>query len=429
MRLAIVYDIPMALNRATAEIVLLTRKRTPPEQQRRDTGTEDSDGKRDRRCGAAISDPDRRHRRHQCAFRHPRRRRLRRRSNSPIVRTADFATIDDAIRVAIIEATTVRPRSTVLAVAGPVDGDEIPLTNCPWVVRPRGMRATTGISRSGRAQRFRGAGAGRGGARRGAYGKDRAAATPEAGASRVVLGPGHRARRRRPDPRLRPLDPGARRRRPHGHRPAHAARFRDLSASRDDRRPHFGRADPVRPRPGQHLSRRRQGGRRSTPRFTTPAEITGGGAGEHATRSPRRRWRCSSPASARTAGDLALVFKSRGGVFLTGGIAQKIVPALKRAEFPRRLRGQGAAQRADALDAGLCHHPSAGRAGRACRLRAPARRLRRRNQGPALVVAIMQRRPAYSRARHRQNPCDAAKRGRNGAAARPPGLARLRTRT
>jgi glucokinase len=35
----------------------------------------------------------------------------------------------------------------------------------------------------------------------------------------------------------------------------------------------------------------------------------------------------------RTAGDLALVFKSKGGVFLTGGIAQKIVPALKKGNF------------------------------------------------------------------------------------------------
>ena len=34
----------------------------------------------------------------------------------------------------------------MLAIAGPVDGDEIPLTNCPWVVKPRGMFATTGIS-------------------------------------------------------------------------------------------------------------------------------------------------------------------------------------------------------------------------------------------------------------------------------------------
>jgi glucokinase len=35
----------------------------------------------------------------------------------------------------------------------------------------------------------------------------------------------------------------------------------------------------------------------------------------------------------RTAGDLALVFKSHGGVFLTGGIAQAIVPALNSRHF------------------------------------------------------------------------------------------------
>src|SRR5690606_21302591 len=34
-----------------------------------------------------------------------------------------------------------------------------------------------------------------------------------------------------------------------------------------------------------------------------------------------------------TAGDLALVFMSRGGVFLTGGIVQKILPALKAGNF------------------------------------------------------------------------------------------------
>ena len=37
----------------------------------------------------------------------------------------------------------------------------------------------------------------------------------------------------------------------------------------------------------------------------------------------------------RIAGDLALVFMSRGGVFLTGGIAQKIVPALQEPAIPR----------------------------------------------------------------------------------------------
>ena len=34
----------------------------------------------------------------------------------------------------------------MVAIAGPVDGDEIPLTNCPWVVKPRGMFSTIGVS-------------------------------------------------------------------------------------------------------------------------------------------------------------------------------------------------------------------------------------------------------------------------------------------
>jgi glucokinase len=35
----------------------------------------------------------------------------------------------------------------------------------------------------------------------------------------------------------------------------------------------------------------------------------------------------------RTAGDIALVFKAQGGVYLAGGIAQKIIPALKAGNF------------------------------------------------------------------------------------------------
>jgi glucokinase len=62
----------------------------------------------------------------------------------PIVKTAAFATIDEAI-AATLSGVSMRPRSTVLAVAGPVDGDEIPLTNCDWVVRPLRMLAELGL--------------------------------------------------------------------------------------------------------------------------------------------------------------------------------------------------------------------------------------------------------------------------------------------
>ena len=63
----------------------------------------------------------------------------------PTVRTADFATIDEAIQEAILDKTSILPLSAVLAVAGPVDGDEIELTNCDWVVKPRQMFETLGL--------------------------------------------------------------------------------------------------------------------------------------------------------------------------------------------------------------------------------------------------------------------------------------------
>jgi glucokinase len=42
----------------------------------------------------------------------------------------------------VLTRSPVAPRSIVVAIAGPVNGDEIPLTNAPWVIRPRGMFAT-----------------------------------------------------------------------------------------------------------------------------------------------------------------------------------------------------------------------------------------------------------------------------------------------
>jgi glucokinase len=66
--------------------------------------------------------------------------------------------------------------------------------------------------------------------------------------------------------------------------------------------------------------------------FTTPAEIT---AAALAKSDPvaEEALALFVTCLGRTAGDLALVFMGRGGVFLTGGIAQKIVPALKEGNF------------------------------------------------------------------------------------------------
>ncbi|TIM67219.1 MAG: glucokinase, partial [Mesorhizobium sp.] len=66
--------------------------------------------------------------------------------------------------------------------------------------------------------------------------------------------------------------------------------------------------------------------------LTTPAEVT---AAALAKSDPVAEEALSLFVTClgRTAGDLALVFMSRGGVFLTGGIAQKILPALKTGNF------------------------------------------------------------------------------------------------
>ena len=66
--------------------------------------------------------------------------------------------------------------------------------------------------------------------------------------------------------------------------------------------------------------------------FTTPAEITSAaldGSDRTAVEAVSMFCTCLG----RIAGDLALVFMSKGGVYLTGGIAQKIVSLLVKSDF------------------------------------------------------------------------------------------------
>ncbi|ACP27209.1 glucokinase (glucose kinase) protein, Glk [Sinorhizobium fredii NGR234] len=63
----------------------------------------------------------------------------------PPVKTGDFATIEDALQNGIFNKISVRPRSAILAVAGPIKSDEIPLTNAGWVIRPKDMLARLGL--------------------------------------------------------------------------------------------------------------------------------------------------------------------------------------------------------------------------------------------------------------------------------------------
>lgn len=248
----------------------------------------------------------------------------------PIVHTADFATIDEAIQVTVLDKTSVQPRSAILAIAGPIEGDEIALTNCDWVVRPKAMIADLGFAEVMVVNDFEAQAL----AVASLAEQDR---TPIGGnhlsplASRVVLGPGtglgvaglvHAQHTWFPVPgEGGHVDIGPRSERDFAIFPHLTAIEGRISAEQVL----CGRgivnvytavclADGV------------------EPKFTIPADITATGL-SGADAQAEETISLFVTYLGRLAGDLALIFMARGGVFLSGGISQKIIPALQRPEF------------------------------------------------------------------------------------------------
>jgi glucokinase len=61
------------------------------------------------------------------------------------IKTKDYPSLDAAIQSHVLDRTSLLPRAAVLAVAGPTDGDEIDLTNNHWVVKPEQMIEQFGL--------------------------------------------------------------------------------------------------------------------------------------------------------------------------------------------------------------------------------------------------------------------------------------------
>ncbi|KRB58596.1 glucokinase [Rhizobium sp. Root708] len=250
--------------------------------------------------------------------------------NFPNVRTADFETIDDAIRAAIMEKSAIKPRSTILAVAGPIREDEIPLTNCDWVVRPRTMIEGLGLEHVLVVNDFEAqalAIAHLSDEHRERLGE----ASGDVVASRVVLGPGtglgvggllHAQNTWIPVPgEGGHIDLGPRSKRDYEIFPHVEAIEGRVSAEQIL----CGRGIV-------HLYRAICAADGIEPAYSDPADIT-----SHALADTDKiaveTVSLFSTYLGRVAGDMALVFMARGGVFLSGGISQKILPALRRPEF------------------------------------------------------------------------------------------------
>lgn len=288
----------------------------------------------------------------------------------PPVRTAGFASIDAAIET-VLAASALKPRSALLAVAGPVDGDEIPLTNSAWVVRPAAMARALGfeavtVLNDFEAQALAAV----------ALGPEHllqiGGGTPEPNAGRVVLGPGTGLG-------VAGLVfsrgvwipvPGE-----GGHVDIGPRTVRD-HAIWPHLEPIEGRISGEQMLCGRglvNIYRAIAAADGKPARFSDPAEVTTA-AGEGSDPVAAEAIDLFVTCLGRLAGDMALIFMSRGGVFLTGGIAQKIVPALQHGAFRANFEDKAphsALMRE--MPAYVITHPMAALEGLAAYARDPAR--------------------------------------------------------
>ncbi|PYE87612.1 glucokinase [Phyllobacterium leguminum] len=248
----------------------------------------------------------------------------------PILQTADYATIDEAIQSAVLDHTSIQPRSAVLAIAGPVDGDEIGLTNCPWVLKPKQMMETLGLEDITVLNDFE-AQALAVTSLEAEYLEQIGGGASEPNGGRVVLGPGTGlgvAGLIRTRQTWVPV-PGE-----GGHVDFGPRTKRDFEIF-----PHLerigGRISAEQLLCGRGLQNIyravcKTDGVAAT--LTTPAEITAA-ALDGSSAQAKETLQLFVVYLGRLAGDFALTFMANGGIYLAGGIAQRILPALKDPSF------------------------------------------------------------------------------------------------
>ncbi|MCQ0987837.1 glucokinase [Jiella marina] len=247
----------------------------------------------------------------------------------PIVQTADFENIDEAIQVSVLDKTSLRPQSAVLAVAGPIDGDEIDLTNCPWVVRPKVMIETLGISEIVVMNDFEAQALAISALKEESRTEIGGGIVRE-GASRAVLGPGTglgvaglvRAR----NMWIPVAGEG-------GHIDIGPRTSRDMEIW-----PHLtpieGRISGEQVLCGRglvNIYRAICTTKNVEPAYSTPASVTDA-AIKKGDAEAEEAINLFATYLGRMAGDIALIFMARGGVFIAGGIFQRLIPVIKKEE-------------------------------------------------------------------------------------------------
>ncbi len=289
----------------------------------------------------------------------------------PILQTADYATIDEAIQTAVLDHTSIQPRSAVLAIAGPVDGDEVGLTNCHWVLKPKQMMETLGLEDITILNDFE-AQALAVTSLESEYLEKIGGGESEPNGSRVVLGPGTGlgvAGLIRTRQTWVPV-PGE-----GGHVDFGPRTARDLQIF-----PHLERiggrisAEQVLCGRGlQNIYRAVCKADGVQPALTTPAEITGA-ALDGTSAQAKETLQLFVVYLGRCAGDFALTFMAHGGIYLAGGIVQRILPALRDPSFREAFEDKAPHEEImKTMPVYVITHPLAALSGLSAYARTPAR--------------------------------------------------------
>jgi glucokinase len=246
-------------------------------------------------------------------------------------RTAEYRSLGDAIEAALGGRAGARPTTAILALAAPIDGEAIDLTNSDWIVTPKALIARFGFAEvillnDFEAQALAAADLGPGDI------EPIGAGVAEPDRTRVVVGPGtglgvsalvHGGKHWIPVPGegghidLSPISERDYAIWPHiekfgGNRVSGETVLCGSGMVRLYRA--ICAADGVRPA------------------FSDPADISAHGlSGKD--RQATETLDLFATYLGRVAGDLALIFTPRGGVYLAGGISPKIAPALHEGGF------------------------------------------------------------------------------------------------
>ncbi len=245
------------------------------------------------------------------------------------IRVADFAGLDDALASAIGTTESTPPQTAIVAFAGPFISGPMRLTNHPWDIDPHRLCDRLGLSELVLVNDF----AAQALALPGFSASDIrqiGGGTAVGEAAKLVLGPGTGLG-------VAGLVPSACGWTPVPGEAGHV----DLAPGSAEDNPIWrhlhaaaGRvsAETVISGPGLlRLYRAVARDEGAEPVLATPQSVTAAAAAGD--RLAARTLDIFTRALGRAAGDLALVFLARGGVFLSGGIAPKIVPWLETAGF------------------------------------------------------------------------------------------------